>query len=402
MKLTRFLCQAFFLSLTIVGTFVLLANCEKWCPFGGVESLYTYVSEGNMACSLGVSSFFILGATLLGVLLTRRAFCGYACPIGTVSSWTRSLSKAVGLKPIRVPTGLDRVLSLLKYPVLVLIIWFTWSAGELIFRAYCPAYALVGRNGEDITYWAYVVAGAIVVFSILLTLPFCRWLCPLAAVLNPISRLGVLRVQRDTTACVECGACAKACPMSIPVDRMEQVNSARCITCFDCVSSCPDRADALRWGPFWGGHWPRWTVVGLLAGTILLAVGLWIVAPLPSFVKEREGFTPPEKTAQVELQIEGLICRGTCNKLYYFLTRDDYLYELPGYFKIEAWPDPVQGRVIITYDPEQTDETRIKEAITQPYYETESGVWWISPFTIDGYDVFDVGLEDLTGIDDAG
>ncbi|MGD9127686.1 MAG: 4Fe-4S binding protein, partial [Planctomycetia bacterium] len=296
MKLTRFLSQAFFLTLTVVGTFVLLANCEKWCPFGGVESLYTYLTEGNMTCSLGVSSFFILGATLLGVVLTRRAFCGYACPIGTVSSWTRSIAGRLGLKPIRVSRGWDRVLSLLKYPILGLILWFTWSAGELIFRAYCPAYALVGRHGEDITYWAYLVAGGIVVFSIFLTLPFCRWLCPLAAVLNPFSRLGLLRVHRDTTTCVECGACAKACPMAIPVDQMTQVNSARCITCFDCVASCPKSSDSLGWGPGSSTRWPRWTAVGLLLGTIALAVLLWQVAPLPSFVKEREGFTPPKNT----------------------------------------------------------------------------------------------------------
>lgn len=398
MKLTRFCFQAFFLALTLVGTFVLLANCEKWCPFGGVESLYTYITEGNMACSLGVSSFFILGATLAGVLIARRAFCGYACPIGTISSWTRSIFKKVGLKEVRVPSGADRVLSLLKYVVLIVILWFTWSASELLFRAACPVYALVGRNGEDITYWAYLVAGAIVVCSIFFMLPFCRWFCPLAAVMNPFSRIGFLRVKRDETACVNCGACAKSCPMAIPVDKLVQVNSARCITCFDCVSSCPTKVNALSWGPVTGGRWPKWTAVGILLLTIAIAVGLWMTAPLPSFVKEHEGVAPPKNTAQVELHIEGLACRGSCNKLYFFLTRDDDLYKIPGYLKLEAWPDPVKGKAVITYDADKANEQMIKDAIAQSYFEPTSKVWWDSPFIIEGYDIFNIdNLDDLGG-----
>lgn len=391
----RFGFQTFFLVLTLVGTFVLLANCEKWCPFGGVESLYTYISEGNMACSLGVSSFFILGTTLLGVFIARRAFCAYACPIGTISSWTRSIFKAVGLKTIHLPNGLDRVLSLLKYPLLILILWLTWTASELVFRACCPAYALIGHHGEDITYWAYVLAGAIVLFSIFFTLPFCRWFCPLAAVMNPFSRIGLLRVKRNQDTCIDCGVCAKACPMAIPVDQMVQVNSARCIACFDCVSSCPKKVNALSWGPLSGGRWPTWTAVGVLLVSILLAAAFWMIAPLPSFIKEREGFTPPENTAQVELKVKGLACRGSCNKLYFFLTRDDTLYQVHGYFKIEAWPDQFQGRTVITYDADQTSEPIIKDAIIQSYFDLGERIWWDSPFTIEGHDMLDIDLDNL-------
>ena len=402
MKFTRFFFQAFFLALTLVGTFVLLANCEKWCPFGGVESIYTYITEGNMACSLGVSSFFILGTTLLGVVIARRAFCGYACPIGTISSWTRSIFKKLGLKEIRVTGKVDRALSLLKYPILITILWFTWSASELLFRACCPAYALVGRHGEDITYWAYIVAGAIVVLSIFFMLPFCRWFCPLAAVLNPLSRIGFLRVKRDQEACVDCGACAKACPMAIPVDQLPQVTSARCISCFDCVSSCPKKVNALSWGPVTGGRWPTWTAVGVLIATIVIAAGMWMVAPLPSFIKVREGFDVPANTAQVDLNIEGLACRGSANKLYFFLTRDDEVYKIPGYLKLEAWPDQIQGRAVITYDADKANDRMIKEAITQTYYEPVSKVWWDSTFTIEGYDILDIDFDDLDNLDDMG
>ena len=106
------------------------------------------------------------------------------CPIGTVSEWLHRAAARLGVKPVGVPDKLDRVLSLLKYPLLVVILFFTYRAAELLFRGYCPAYALVSRHGEDITFWAYVVAGGIIVGSLFVAIPpfpspvadgFARW-----------------------------------------------------------------------------------------------------------------------------------------------------------------------------------------------------------------------------------
>ena len=76
MTRTRRIVQIVFLLLTVVGVFVMRGNAERWCPFGGVEAIYTYAREGNMLCSLGTYNFFILGGVLLSALLVRRAFCG--------------------------------------------------------------------------------------------------------------------------------------------------------------------------------------------------------------------------------------------------------------------------------------------------------------------------------------
>ena len=212
MMSTRSTVQLAFLILTVTGVFLLGANAERWCPFGGVEAIYTYINEGNLTCSLAVSNFYILGAVLLSALLLRRVFCGYACPIGALSEWLQKGAKKLGIKPARVPRGLDGFLSLLKYPILAVILYYTWTAGELIFRGFDPCYALLSRHGEDITFWAYVTAGGIVLFSFFITVPFCRWLCPLAAVLNPFSRFGAAKVKRNEEPCTSCRKCAKACP----------------------------------------------------------------------------------------------------------------------------------------------------------------------------------------------
>lgn len=391
MQRTRQLFQAAFLALTLVGVYAIQGNAERWCPFGGVEALKTYVSEGNMTCSLGVSNFYALAGLLLVVLLVRRAFCSYLCPVGTLTEWFGKLRSWLGIPLFRVPERLDRGLSLLKYGVLALILYVTWNADELLFRTADPCYALISRHGEDITFWAYVVSGAMLVGALFVTVPFCRWLCPLAAVMNPVSRFGLARIRREEGDCLECGECDDACPMQIAVTGRSEVKAARCTSCMRCVSACPTSGSrALGWGPprRVGRPWPQAALVLIL----ILAIGTVVTAasafPIASFVKSRG--EPPAVTATLDLAIRGVHCRGSSNQLVYFLFRDD-VYELAGYLKLEAWPGPDPARVRVTYDPSKTDPAAIKEAIIAPYFEELQNFERESPFEIEGYTPWEGG-----------
>jgi|GEM_PF-270194 len=368
----RYLLQFGFLALTIYGVFVLNAHCERWCPFGGVESIYSYVNEGAALCSIGTSNFFILGGVLLSVVLARRVFCSHACPIGTISEWTGRLGRSTGLPQWKPGGRTDAVLRLLKYPVLAVILYFTYRAGELIFRGFDPCYALIGRHGEDITYWAYVVAGAILVCSLLISLPFCRWLCPLAAVMSPLSRLGLLRVRRDGDTCKDCGLCAKKCPMSIPIDQVKQASEARCTLCLECQGACPVGENrplsvGAAIGPAARRGGASLLVAIIILGCLAAAVILAEQNPLPSLVKTREGVDSPAEYESIELKVENLKCRGSANRLWYFLDRQD-LFHLPGYLKFEAWPGPGMAAIRVTFDPSQTDVEAVKQAIVEPIF----------------------------------
>ncbi len=388
MKTTRRIIQFSLLLLAVAGVFVVKGDAERWCPLGGVEALYGYLTEGNMICSLGVSNLYILAGVLLPVLIVRRAFCGYLCPIGTLSEWLHAGARRLGFRAVHLPYRLDRGLAALKYAVLGVILWLTWRAGELIFRGFDPCYALLSRHGEDITLWAYVVSAAIIAGSLIVTVPFCRWLCPLAAVFAPFSRVGFGRIKRDESACVRCGECSTACPMGILVDRLEQVTASRCVSCLDCVQVCPTtRTGGLVWGPprSIGGRWPQAVLIAITLFGVTAAVAATYVRPVPSFVKTRGQADAP--TATVELRINGLTCRGRATLLTYYLERDD-VYKLPGYLKLEAWPAAGPARVRITYESGFTDEMAIKEAIAEPYYDAAAGVWRPSPFEIEGYDPF--------------
>lgn len=393
----RRIVQFAFLVLTLTAVFAVGGNAEKWCPMGGVEALYTYAQEGNMPCSLGLSNFFILAAVLGMTLLVRRAFCGYMCPIGVISEWLRTPARWLRIPALRVPQPVDRVLGLAKYAVLGLVLWFTWQASELVFRSVDPCYALISRHGEDITIWAYVIGGLVVLGSLVVVMPFCRWFCPFAAVLHPFSRFGLTRVKREADTCTGCGVCAKACPMAIPVDRVEEVTAARCLSCFECVDACPRRqVGTLTWGPprWLGSRWPQAALVAIVLLSTAGAGGAAYLFPIPAFVKSHG--IPPSQAAIVQLKIDHLQCRGNANLLFYFLHRDDLGPPLK-FVKLEAWPNPAApADVRITYDPRETNVAALKQALTEPIYEmspdAREGFWRMSPFRIEGYDPLKAGM----------
>jgi ferredoxin len=231
-----------------------------------------------------------------------------------------------------------------------------------------------------------VSAGGILAGSFLVRLPFCRWLCPLAAVFVPFSRAGRARIRRDPAACSGCGACTGACPMEIPVARRESVREARCTSCLECVEACPARARGALVLALPGVRRrlvPQAALIAALVACLAVAAVPGQLFPPASFTQTRG--MAPARAATIDLRVRELNCRGRATLLAGFLERDD-LYALPGYVKLEAWPAPGAGRARITYDPAQTDPASIRRAIVEPAFDATGNRWLASPFAIEGYD----------------
>lgn len=213
---------------------------EAFCPFGGMESLWGLFTERQFSCALGPLNLSILIGVLALAVVAKKAFCGWACPIGFLGELAGRLSNLIWKKRPKPSPKVNGGMKLLRYVVLVVALYFTYKSGELILRGYDPFYLIFsgfGHGSAGTVSW--IVLGALVVGAFIVPMFFCRYLCPLAATFDPFARLGIVKVVRNDSTCTQCNACQKACPHDLAPQTMMKVRHRDCTNCLECVDACP-------------------------------------------------------------------------------------------------------------------------------------------------------------------
>ena len=219
---------------------------EAYCPFGGVESLWGLFRTGEFSCALGPLNLSFFAALLVLAIVCKKAFCGWACPIGFLGELAARVSGRIWKKRPRVPGKADRVLKLLRYVVLVAALFITYRTGELVLRGYDPFFLIFSGFGHGSAGIVSAAAlGGIVIGMWIVPMFFCRYLCPLGAVFDPFSRIGLLKVTRDGSKCTTCGRCSRACLHDIPVQKLRAVRHRDCTNCLECLDACTEK-DVLQ------------------------------------------------------------------------------------------------------------------------------------------------------------
>ena len=218
------------------------------CPIGALQSALTARHRRF--------PFYVLGFLAAVGLLVGRFICGWLCLFGLI----QELLYKIPTPKLRIPEKIDRPLRYLKYAVLALLVIALplgcrseYGAGIPFFCQFlCPVGTLEGGVPlvllNDVLRpalgwlfrWKLLILIVCILSSIFIYRPFCKYLCPLGAFYALFQRVSLIRMKLDASACVGCGACAKACPMQ--VDPSRTPNSAECIRCGECVRACPVRA----------------------------------------------------------------------------------------------------------------------------------------------------------------
>ncbi len=270
---------------------------DALCPFGGIESLYSFMASGTWLRRVAPSSLILLGIVFLSTVLIGRVFCGWICPLGTLGEWTARLSRKLGIRQRELPAPIDQPLRFLKFAVLALIIVLTWKLGTLAWRPYDPWVAWMhlsaGLEGMAEAPWSFAVLFFTVIGASLFVERFwCRYLCPLGALLAPLQKLSLFKVRRSEEHCIHCHLCGRSCPVRLDPESTEVTTSAECLACGRCVEACP-REKALFFGT--RSKVLSVTAVGILGIGLFLggyglarAAGVWSTYAPPSAARIAE------------------------------------------------------------------------------------------------------------------
>ena len=196
-----------------------------------------------------------------------------ACPIGAFQAvvgssrfkfpfgWFQDLLHKIPGK--KFSTARLKLLRYLKYMILIVFVillpmFVTNSVGmgDPFFCKYiCPQGVLEGAIPLSLgntairsalgTLFSFkcLILITVVVLSILFYRPFCKWICPLGAIYSLFNKISFLNIKVESSKCVGCNKCSKACKMDIDVCKTP--NHPECIGCGACIKACPK--DAIQY-----------------------------------------------------------------------------------------------------------------------------------------------------------
>lgn len=218
------------------------------CPIGALQAVI-----GGHKHSF---SFYVLGTIMLFGVVLGRLICGFLCPFGLV----QDLLHKIPVRKMSVPPKVDKPLRYLKYAILILLVFLFpiflvnefGIAPPYFCKWLCPAGILEGAipalsNNETLRAslgflfsWKATVLAIVVLASMFVYRPFCKYLCPLGGIYGLFNRFALFQMNVDQNKCIDCKKCEQICPMQVEV--LKNINSTECIRCGRCKHACPTGA----------------------------------------------------------------------------------------------------------------------------------------------------------------
>lgn len=213
----------------------------------GIEAFFSGLARGVINAGFVFWVLVIASALLLG-----RAFCGWFCWFG---GYLELVEWGMGEKlKIKIPQRMLLYLGAIPLVALgakvyntVLVRWLQSFPATLTLRL------------ADTEPWGGQQTGVSILITLILYGPvllfvfgrraWCRYLCPIGALLKLFGRASPGRVRLVSDACIGCGECSRTCDMQ--VDTMGELNahgevrSSGCIRCLKCTDKCPEGAIAF-------------------------------------------------------------------------------------------------------------------------------------------------------------
>ena len=218
------------------------------CPIGSLQAVLNG-RQKNL-------SFYVTGLLILFGTIFGRLICGFLCPFG----FLQELLYKIPVRKWKIPKKIDDRLRYLKYVILVVFVLLlpaflhgTYGIGDPWFCKYiCPAGTLEGgiplvsvnsglRSMVGVLFsWKILILILVLVASMYIYRPFCKYMCPLGAIYGLFNRFSIYQMQVEKDKCTHCGICEKTCLMQVNVT--ENINSPECIRCGACKNVCPVHA----------------------------------------------------------------------------------------------------------------------------------------------------------------
>ena len=180
-------------------------------------------------------SFFVLASTVLW----GRLYCGRICAFGAL---TQLMDLAVPRKlRVEVPAKLEQRANAIKYGLLVAVLVYFVATRDVAVYRYVEPFWMFGLFG---TTPMWIGLAVLLLATVFVRNLYCRFLCPVGALLGVISKLTVFKIKR-WSECNTCKICEKTCEWG--AIRGPKIIEAECVRCDDCERLYLDQQKCPHW-----------------------------------------------------------------------------------------------------------------------------------------------------------
>lgn len=184
---------------------------------------------------------------LLGILIGKRFYCSWVCGCAGLAEtfgdrWRHLSDKSQGAWNFE-KVSVHSVLGFTSVGTVMIIV--SWALSQKGIEA--PVFSSITSRVRG--FYAFIVsfamAGAMGVgfYPVLGSRVWCRFFCPMAALLGLSQRAGRFRIHVKPDMCISCGMCSTYCEMGIDVRSYAQKNRTfvrnSCVGCGMCAHVCP-------------------------------------------------------------------------------------------------------------------------------------------------------------------
>lgn len=224
--------KAFYLSLILIFITIVFGRvfCGWICPLGTLNNIVSSFRKRKI--HIQKEGLFKLKYYILIFLLVSSAFgvqiAGIFDPLSLI---IRSFS--VSIYPVfnYIVTGFFDGIYNLKIPLVVEVSEYIYSLLKKSILLFQQSYY---RQSMFIGVLFFIILGINLVEHRF----WCRYLCPLGALLGILSRVSILK-RTVSEGCTSCGACANVCQGNASPDKKESWKISECMFCWNCDDICP-------------------------------------------------------------------------------------------------------------------------------------------------------------------
>ena len=195
---------------------------------GGSFAFLLYDPFGLMVWAAAIAGFVLWG---------RGLFCGWLCPFGALQEFAHHLGRLLRLPRWEPSRVWDQRLKGLKYVALAGLVAVTVFAPQHMDKAAEIEPFKTAITTFFIREWYYVAYAALwLVLGMVVFKGFCRYLCPLGALM---AIGGMLRLRRWIPRRAECGSPCQLCRVKCSYGAIRKTGAiqySECFQCLDCVT----------------------------------------------------------------------------------------------------------------------------------------------------------------------